>query len=63
MVSISTRLRLNRIFKKTTDDEKTSLRERVYANYVPDQNQTIATCLRKAHEAHQGENAVMALII
>ena len=53
MFSISTRLRLKKILERMSLGEKVSLQERIYLDKYADQNQTVATCLRKAQRSQQ----------
>ncbi|WP_320667970.1 hypothetical protein [Prochlorococcus sp. MIT 1307] len=53
MFSIATRLRLKKILDRISIGEKVSLQERIYVDKYADQNQTVATCLRRAQCSQQ----------
>ena len=51
MLSTSTRFRLKGILERIAAGEEVSLQERIYVGKFADQNQTVATCLRRAQRA------------
>ncbi len=53
MFSTATRLRLKSILERIAKGEVVTLKERVFVGNFADQNQTVATCLRKAQQLQQ----------
>ena len=55
MLSTSTRLRLKDILQRISTGKEVSLQERIYLEKFADNNQTIATCLRRANRLQQNK--------